>query len=414
MRGYWPRIALTLTGLLFVADVGNGQEHGAASVPPWGQALEAAEPPGEKHSIFQWSSWCGEEAEIAPRIWVRPEYVLSWIASSRLPALVSTGLSTDARPGAIGLPFTKILYGNAPINYEDRSGFRITVGGLLNEENGFGVEGIYFTLGGRDQRYEASSPGNPILARPFFDVVNSAQDSSLTTYPGFLSGGINVTSSSYLQSEELNAFADVWKTERSRGRALAGIRHLGLHEALTIREAATVTSATSPQAGQTVRIQDEFLTTNNFYGVQLGVSSDYHWKRFTTEFFGKAAVGNLQQRVSIDGGTSFAGNTFQGGLLAQSSNIGSYTRDRFGVVPEAGVKLQGAIGRHLSLHVGYSFLYLGDAVRPGNQVDLGVNPNLVPTSATFGAGANPARPAFIGQESNYWAHLFNFGFTIQY
>jgi len=66
------------------------------------------------------------------------------------------------------------------------------------------------------------------------------------------------------------------------------------------------------------------------------------------------------------------------------------------------------------LHVGYSFLYLGNVVSPGKHIDLGVNPNLVPTSNTFGAGVDPARPAFHFQESNYWAHLFNFGLTVQY
>jgi hypothetical protein len=66
------------------------------------------------------------------------------------------------------------------------------------------------------------------------------------------------------------------------------------------------------------------------------------------------------------------------------------------------------------LHVGYSFLYLGNAVRPGHHVDLGVNPNLVPTSNTFGAGGGPARPAFRFQEANYFAHLINFGLTVQY
>jgi hypothetical protein len=83
-------------------------------------------------------------------------------------------------------------------------------------------------------------------------------------------------------------------------------------------------------------------------------------------------------------------------------------------LPEGGVTLKGAIGRCVSVHFGYAFLYLGNVVRPGSQVDLAVNPNLVPTSATFGAGGIPARPAFRFQESDYWAHLFNFGFTVQY
>jgi hypothetical protein len=411
MRAHWRTAAIVLTGLFLNPGEGPAQEI-APPVPPWGQALEANAPAeeGRPHFLFAEEIDHWNEANF----WVRPEYVLSWIRSSTLPPLVSTGLTTDKSPGAIGLPFTKILYGDGPLDFKDRHGFRITVGAALPRAEGeLAIEGSYLTLGGRDQRFQSASPGSPVLARPFFDVIRNAEDSSLTAYPGFLSGSINVTSSSYLQSEELNVIESFWKCENRRFRALIGLRHVGLHEGLDIQEAATVTAA-GPLLGQSVNVRDLFRTTNNFYGGQLGISADLRWRRFTTELFAKAAVGDLQQRVSINGSTAFQGTTFGGGLLAQSSNIGSYVRDQFSVVPEGGVKVQGAIGRHVLMHVGYSFLYLGNVVRPSYHVDRGVNPNLVPTSATFGAGGDPARPAFHFQESNYWAQLFSFGLTIQY
>ncbi|MEI7688124.1 MAG: BBP7 family outer membrane beta-barrel protein [Planctomycetota bacterium] len=252
-----------------------------------------------------------------------------------------------------------------------------------------------------------------MIARPFYDVVNNASDSSLTTYPGFLAGSISVQSTTYLQTAELNAFAGAWQTEKLRVRGIVGLRHLRLRESLAIGEASTVTDMGNPLFGQTVNVNDSFETTNNFFGGQVGASAEYRWRRWTGEMFGKVALGMLEERVSIDGSTSFMGAQTPGGLLALSSNIGSTTRNRFAAIPEAGFKLQAAINRHWNLHVGYSFLYVGDVVRPGSQVDLGVNPNLVPTSTTFGVGG-PARPAFRPQESDYWAHLFTFGFTVQY
>jgi hypothetical protein len=374
--------------------------------------VEASDAPSEMrhHLLFAEDIDCWNQA----LFWVRPEYVLSWIRSGALPPLVSTGLTTDKSPGALGLPYTDVLYGGGPLDYKDRHGFRITAGATLRGDSDFAVEASYLTLGGRVQRFQSASPGSPVIARPFLDVVKNAQDSSLTTYPGFLSGSIDIANSSYLQSTEFNVFESLWKTDTRRLRALIGLRHVGIHEALDIQESSTVTAATNPLAGQSVHVRDAFHTTNNFYGAQVGVSADFRWRRFTTEFFTKAALGDLQQRVTIEGLTAFQGTTYQGGLLTQQTNIGSYVRDQFSVLPEGGVKLQGAVGRHVLLHVGYSFLYLGNVVRPGPHVDLGVNPNLVPTSNTFGAGADPARPAFRFQESNYWAHLFNFGLTVQY
>jgi hypothetical protein len=411
MRKRWPISVLVLTSFLLASGAGQGQE-AAHPAPPWAETLPPTEPIREASSLFA----LDEEANPwnTGNIWVRPEYVLSWIHSSNLPPLVSTGLTTDSRPGALGRDFTRVLYGAAPLNYQDRHGFRITAGGTFGEDNCHVIEAAYLTVGGRVQRFQSTSPGSPVLARPFFDALNNAEDSSLTTYPGFLSGSLQVDSTSYLQSAEMNLFETLGQTETTRVRAIIGFRQLRIHESLGIHESSTVTDATNALFGQSVSVRDGFNTTNNFYGAQVGLSAEYRWRRFTAELYGKAALGDVQQRVTIDGSTEFQGNTFGGGLLAQSSNIGSYARDRFGVVPEGGTKLQAAIGKCVLVHVGYSFLFLGNAVRPGNHVDTSVNPNLVPTSATFGAAGGPARPAFQYHDSTYWAHLFNFGLTIQY
>src|SRR5207253_2324930 len=111
----------------------------------------------------------------------------------------------------------------------------------------------------------------------------------------------------------------------------------------------------------------------------------------------------LREEVHITGFTQntlpgTAPVTAAGGLLAQSTNIGNHSRDSFAVVPELGVTLAYQVTSGVKLSVGYSALYLSEVVRPGDQIDPGVNPNLVPA---FAGGAvlpplpgGPRRPGF--------------------
>jgi hypothetical protein len=122
----------------------------------------------------------------------------------------------------------------------------------------------------------------------------------------------------------------------------------------------------------------------------------------------------MVQKAQIDGATNLFGVIVPGGLFAVGSNMGQYNRDRFGVVPEAGVRLDMTVGRHTSLFVGYSFLWMNDVVRPGGLIDPGVNVNLVPASATFGTPGGPARPAVRFDSNDYYVHMFQAGLTVRW
>src|SRR5262249_34874117 len=107
---------------------------------------------------------------------------------------------------------------------------------------------------------------------------------------------------------------------------------------------------------------------------------------------------------------------FKGGLLALPSNIGSESRDRFSVVPEAGVSLGFAVMNGVRLSVGYNFLYWSSVVRPGDQIDrrLGVlqipgspplpSPPFGPTLPT-----NPTVPQRLFKDTDFWAHGLTVG-----
>src|SRR5204862_492234 len=82
----------------------------------------------------------------------------------------------------------------------------------------------------------------------------------------------------------------------------------------------------------------------------------------------------------------------QGGLLALPSNIGRYSRDRFAVLPEASINLGYQVTPWLRATAGYTFLYCSNVVRPGDQVNLAVNPTQLPSNLTAPAPSGPAHP----------------------
>ena len=402
--------------LLAIACSGavRGEEAAESPLPPWGQDLERAEESPACGSLFSWfgaRSAVEPEEELIPRFWIRPDYLMGWIRGDRTVPLVTLGESADMLPGALGQPFTKIIYGGE-IDYKDRAGFRIS-GGAAIVEDCFDIDANYFYLGGRHPRFAAMSPGNPIIARPYFDLLLNMPSSSLTTYPGLLSGGLVVDSQSHLTGGELNALTGLCRTEHIRLRASVGLRYLNLRERIDIHETAQVTDPNDPLAGQTINVQDSFRTTNNFYGIQTGLNAEFRFRSFMLDVYGKCAVGDRAERVWIAGATDIGGVTVPGGLLALSSNSGSFRRDRFGYVPEGGLRCEAQLCRHVSMHVGYSFLFFGKVVRPGSQIDPVVNTNLVPVSNAFGAGG-PARPGVTLAETDYYAHLFQFGVTLRY
>jgi len=102
------------------------------------------------------------------------------------------------------------------------------------------------------------------------------------------------------------------------------------------------------------------------------------------------------------------------GLFALSTNSGTLSRDRFAVVPEVSAKLGLHISDHLMIFGGYSCMFWSNVVRPGEQIDRNLNPNLIPTSVTFGAAATPRQPAASFQTSDYWMQGMIFGFELRY
>ena len=355
-------------------------------------------------------------ADPEPRIWARAEYLLWFTKTGRAPPLVTTGLNTDRIPGALDNPSTRVLFGGE-LDYHERNGGRFSLGYFLDDGDRLSIEAGYLFLGKRLLDYSQTSAGNPVLARPFFDVVNNRQDASLTAFPGLISGSVHIESSTALDSAEANcalAFADSGKV---RLDALVGFRYWHLQEDLGINENTLVNAGAPVFPNNTIQVADYFATDNSFYGGQLGLRGALQYERLQLNLFTKVALGANQEITTIRGATAInttPATLANAGLLALASNSGRYTRDEFAVIPEVGVNLAVRVTSHLELFLGYSFMYWANVLRPGDQIDTGINPNLIPTSNTAGIAGGPARPAYSPHDSGFWAQGLNVGLELRY
>ena len=184
-----------------------------------------------------------------------------------------------------------------------------------------------------------------------------------------------------------------------------GLRYANLEERIAIVEDLEAID------GTTFFVMDSFGTDNDFLGGELGFVWEWEYCRWKVDLLSRLAIGNTRQRVVINGSTSIEGAApLEGGLLAQSTNIGSFESDKLSVLPELGITLGYQLTCNLSFTAGYSFMYWSNVVRPGNQIDLDVNPMLIPrdNAVPIVPAAND-RPRLIFDETDFFAHGLNFG-----
>jgi hypothetical protein len=385
-------------------------DEGSEAIPPWGREL--IEPSAPAVPLDPPAAQSN-----GPRLWLNVEYLLWWTRNGSAPPLVTRGDTSDPRPGALAQQYTKVLYGGIAndINFQDRHGGRFTFGKPLDGDDSYAVEASYLFLTARATGKGFASPGSPVLAQPFFDVLTSTYDSSLVTYPGAIQGSISVRSTSFLQGGECNGTAALWQGESGRVALLAGFRYLSLHEDLQIN--AVSEGVAPPFAGTYFIVQDRFATWSDFYGGQVGMSAELRYRRLQLGLLAKVAVGDTHDLSQVTGRTltNFpAPLSAPAGFLALSSNSGRFGHNAFTVVPEVGATFGLRITERLTLQAGYTFLYWSHAARPGSQVDLGLNPHLIPTSTTFGVPGGPARPAAGVNGTDFWAQGASAGLLLRY
>jgi hypothetical protein len=340
------------------------------------------------------------------------EYLLWWTKDSPAPV----PLVTDD----VLAPGTRVLLGGDDIGLGARNGARFTLGYRLTPD--WAVETVGFFLSTATESRSITGPGlpgTPDLFVPFIDPTIPGENVTNLSLAGSYSGTATETLRSRLWGVELNAVKPLARPGPWRIEVLGGFRYLKLSEDYRF----TTSSPDLPPGPVTVfDTVDIFDATNDFYGAQLGARGRYEAGNFSIGAGAKVAVGVMHQSVDLAG--SLTTNqftvptvvTFAGGYFAQPTNIGSHTRDRVAVVPEANINVAYRLTRWLSIVGGYTFLYASNVVRPGEQIDRTVNPTQSPS---FGGPiptnlVGEARPRFTFESSDFWAHGLSLGIALQF
>lgn len=339
------------------------------------------------------------------------EYLLWWIRKSNNPALVTSGDPADTPTGALGQPGTRVLFGDDRTGPGAMSGGRFTLGVWLGNDQAWALEGTFLFLAQRSRNFGFTGTGDAgtgSLNIPFLNADTGLEDAFQIALPGNQSGSINVRSAHRLEGAEVNLRTILSETACARVSFIGGFRYFGLHESLGMENRADF----FPLAiGVNTFFTDSFGTRNQFYGGQVGLDTEFVRGNWVVNVKGKVALGSVNQTVSVSGLTTNTDPingvvTTPGGLFTAPSNLGDHGRSVFAVVPELGVTVGYQLNQNWTATLGYTFIYVSSVVRPGDQMDRGIN--FTPP------GAGPTRPAFGFNSSDFWTQGVSVGLQYRY
>lgn len=358
------------------------------------------------------------------RMWARAENLLWMVEGFFVPPLLTTSPTGTNRTsaGRLDQATTTILFGNEDLVDTVRPGGRIRLGYWLDDCQLRGIEASYLSLAGRRGTFGASSQGDPILARPFFNVEPGfeGQDAELVAFPALLQGEINIDAKSTFEAGEVLYRRVMCRQCDYQINFLVGWRFNRLNDHLTIRDSKIAIGAGGAFAiGTTLDEMDHFATRNVFHGVEVGVVTEKVYCDWSFELSTKLAFGNTRSRYLLDGSTTVsvpvpgaapAVAVTPVGLLAQGTNIGAYTDDAFTLIPEVSVLAGYQVARNCRVTLGYTFMVWSHVARPGDSIDGRLNLSQLDPGGLVG----PAQPAFALTTSSVWAQGLNLGLDVKF
>lgn len=244
-------------------EAAPGANHKKTIVQPFVPAVD------DHHTPYHFAPTCHE-----PCIWASTEYLLWWIKSAPVAIPLVTGNNDPGTIAALNEPGTVVLFGagsKRETSFDPLSGGRVTVGGWLDADRRFGIEGSGFLLEQGSVLFNASSPGGataPVVSIPFNATQpfnnNPAGETALNS--GNSPNTVNASITSHLWGAEVNGLAKVFGNANYYVTAVAGFRYLDLIESLSLTDAFLDVGNNG-----VVRVTDAFGARNQFYGGQLGV-----------------------------------------------------------------------------------------------------------------------------------------------
>jgi hypothetical protein len=352
------------------------------------------------------------------------DYLLFWVRRNPTPPLVQVLPANlgDFRVNGGNLPpnSTISLFGLNGIDPKELSGARVQLGAWLVDRC-WGVDASYMQLFQKTESFSIASQGIPVIGRGFVDAgANATSFLRLSTPDGTTAGNINAASPVELYTFDANLRRQGCSVFTDRVDYLLGLRYLQLRDSVTVDSGATITDPTGANPPFKITSNESFHSTNQFYGSQIGFDAHSRYGCFDFEFMGKFAAGWVHQEVTIAGvATTQSGNgpvdvfPNESILYVQRTNAGTYSRDRFAVVPEILFKLGYQISQNVRASVGYNLLTVSSVERSGAAIDPAVNPSLTRFIQPR-QNSNVPQPVFLFGGTDFWAQGLTFGLTVTY
>lgn len=148
----------------------------------------------------------------------------------------------------------------------------------------------------------------------------------------------------------------------------------------------------SETQNQSLIVNDNYNTYNEFHGGILGVLHDYNYGCVNLTLLGRVSLGNIHQTAIARGDT----NSQQGGLYVENNT--TVVRDKFCSVPELGATLGYQFSPCMQIRAGYTILYWSNVARPEALIDQVRGNN---TSIVF-------------RDSSFWVQGVSAGLTITF
>ncbi len=347
------------------------------------------------------------------------DYVFFAYTTRQIPNLATTGppdTSSGAIPGALGQPNTQFLGGDA--SSSQRPAFLATFTYWLVDPEAANIQATFFGMEDRSskQAFTSDANGVPVLSRPFFNPNTNAQDAATRALLESRSGSISDSLTTRIMGAEVNLkfYTPSVYAESSGLNLFLGARWLRLQEIYSNFDTENFLDG----GGFATTYSDTFNAQNQFWGGQFGGELQYQFLGITFSVMGKLAMGVVRQTVVVSGQTVQTDLTTgavvtdnREGLYAQPSNVGTYNRNQFAIMPEAGVKAHLDVNSALRIHVGYTVFALTRTVRPTDEIDTTVNVQSLNVDV-LAAPALPAPPSF--RQQFFRGQMFNLGLELRY
>lgn len=352
-----------------------------------------------------------------PKNWSRYELLMWFPKAQPLPPLL-VGSMGPISP-ILGKPGVSNLIGGQSIDNPLSTGGRF-VWGWDSNDNDWGTEISYLFTGTRTATSGFDGQGRNVnLGRPIVDPATGLESFLEVSAPG-RPGQFRATTTNRMTGWEVNAVRHIDSNPTSYLNFVVGYRFFLNHEGVRLEQTQTM-----PMAGGNLSANaaDQFDGHTRFHGGQIGFDFGHDLNRFFVEGSMKVALGSSYNVVKIGGQTNIiiTGQRpgpiiapLPGGVFAQSSNSGRQSQSHFAVLPEGQLRLGYKFRDRSRFYVGYNFLYLSDAVRPGDQIDRTISQAMI--AAANGGVAAPAglRPQASFTRTDLWVQGINLGFEWNY